>query len=1713
MNLAITPPVPEVCNALDDNSDTIIDNGCDIAPPRDIGGGTIVQALTISGAAGLGGVVTGNNTNDVVVRPGTQLAITANLTRFPDCAGCIRQVYLGVAPNVVNGAPVIGPFCAYSGGVGTTLPGVATNLMPLINAPSLPGIYYVRGASTLDFSCVQATPLGPPDLSLGRIVVKAPTTTSLIVESVGANPVGVTSVGLGTPVKVTVSVSPVPAAGVVELFDNGASVAQANIDADGRASFTHTPTVAGPHSLNARYFGYPSALVYPQQWFGATSWLNAPSADPSSLAQPFNLAVRTSSTASLVLTAGGVPVTNVPVGTTVSATVTISTPDPLVSPATLDGGVVTLKNALGVVVVTSPAAPAVTGNSVTFSFIAGDGGTSATGNYDLTATYGGTTYVSPSPASPARPLRVDRVDPSIVLGTAGSASGLVPNPIVAGDMLVLTATVTGAPFAFPSGGTVEFRRNTAPSGSQLIAVATVSAPPSAIGVAQTSISIQELCSQPPVPAAPWICISDAGSYDITAKFLASGNLNDSPTSSLQTLVVNAAPVTVAITAFDASVTVGGSGKIDVTVSPVAGTIAAPAKVPGLVTGTVSLFNGALPLPGGVNLPLVNVTPLTSPNGTVTYPLNGLDAGSYPNITVHYNASTKYAAGDSTPAIAVTVNKANTTVVTTIANTPPIRIGDVVQLRALVGGGASGVLNPDPGGTVQFMAGPNAIGTPRTLASGVATLDWTSGNVSGAPLDTAFVYTDIHAVYSGNANLTTNTSPNVTLTLIKRTPAVSISITPSTQTIGGNVAFSATVTAGAINPDGAYVQFKAGTNNIGTPMLVVGGTATLANYTTGVFPFDTGASYTDIHADYDGANSNVAAGSSANATLTLTKAPSSASLAAISNVTLGNDGNFAVTVTGTSPFVIQGPAGGATVQFYKDGVALGAPVLVAADGTATFIAPTGASTAFTDSGTFVIAAVYGGTSQLQSATTGNQSFVVDKAPSTVTLTITGTTPFTVGGTGSLRAVVSPGAGSGPGAISGTVTFTAMLNGSATTLASGVAVTGIAGPSPDVEAIIQIAGLAAGSYSNVVATYNGSTKYAAGNSTPVQSFTINKGTPTVTLTNPGSHTIGTASTFAASISGSGVLSPNGGTVTFKAGANVITTATVAGGVASVSVTSGSSPLDTGGFDYTDITATFEGTTNLNVVTSAAGTLHLDKAAVNVAMSGSSTVAFGSTATITATVTAPGTSAIVQPGPATVTFSIGGVDIGSPVVISGGAASLTLTPGTTPIASAGNYTVTATYNGSSQVATGSNTRALAVTKVTPTVTAANNGPVVVGSSVTLTATITGTGSVAVDGATVSFSIGGTSRGTAIVGGAADANCGGGTAPSGVATCTFITGSAPFGSGGSSITVTATYAGNNEVASASGTTTYSVTKAAPVVSFTSGPGSVAVGSAANFVVHVTGSGSKSPDGATVSLYIGSTATTAIATATVSGNDATFTAIPTGVSPFATAGTYVMIARFGGNTNLAAIDTDPADLVVTKAAPTVTVTGAGSFNFGSAIALTVNVTGSGAANPVGGVVTLHIGSTTAPAIGTFTLTGNSTVFNFTAGTSPFGSASTYSNLIAHFAGNANVAAADSPNGQNVVVNPAAATLTIGSSGLTGSPATTFTLTATVTPNWGPTGSVQFTDGGANLGSPVSFATGNAVQLTGVTLAIGSHVISAAWTASGNYTGTPTVVTVTIVIS
>ncbi|MFE3290543.1 Ig-like domain-containing protein [Rhodococcus sp. NPDC059234] len=217
--------------------------------------------------------------------------------------------------------------------------------------------------------------------------------------------------------------------------------------------------------------------------------------------------------------------------------------------------------------------------------------------------------------------------------------------------------------------------------------------------------------------------------------------------------------------------------------------------------------------------------------------------------------------------------------------------------------------------------------------------------------------------------------------------------PATATAGAAVILSASV---APAPSGGTVQFKDGNTNLGAPVAVTAGTATLSQ------TFSTTGPHT-VTAVYSGAPGFTGSASAPQTVdvqpATVVPAPTATTLTLPATATTGS-------AVGLSATVAPAPAGG-TVQFLDDSTPIGAPVEVVG-GVATL------AHTFTTAGHHNITASYSGT--IGFAPSGSASTTVDvtaPAPSDVaTVTkVTALTTATVGSKIDLSATVSPAAATG------------------------------------------------------------------------------------------------------------------------------------------------------------------------------------------------------------------------------------------------------------------------------------------------------------------------------------------------------------------------------------------------------------------------------------------------------------------------------------------------------------------------------------------------------------------------------------------------------------------------------------------------------------------------------------------------------------------------------
>ena len=140
-------------------------------------------------------------------------------------------------------------------------------------------------------------------------------------------------------------------------------------------------------------------------------------------------------------------------------------------------------------------------------------------------------------------------------------------------------------------------------------------------------------------------------------------------------------------------------------------------------------------------------------------------------------------------------------------------GQSVSFTATVTSGSG-----TPSGTVQFKDGVTNLGAPVTLIAGQATFTTTTLS-TGAH--------SITAVYSGDSSFATSTSGAVAHQVDQAATATALvrSAGPNPSTVGQLVSFTATVTSGSGTPSGT-VQFRDGVTNLGAPIALVAGQATL-----------------------------------------------------------------------------------------------------------------------------------------------------------------------------------------------------------------------------------------------------------------------------------------------------------------------------------------------------------------------------------------------------------------------------------------------------------------------------------------------------------------------------------------------------------------------------------------------------------------------------------------------------------------------------------------------------------------------------------------------------------------------------------------------------------------------------------------------------------------------------------------------------------------------
>jgi hypothetical protein len=289
-----------------------------------------------------------------------------------------------------------------------------------------------------------------------------------------------------------------------------------------------------------------------------------------------------------------------------------------------------------------------------------------------------------------------------------------------------------------------------------------------------------------------------GAHSITAIYGGDGNFTGS-TSPVLTETIGKAVSSTSVASSNSPSIIGTLVTLTASVmSPVTGTL----------TGTVTFQDGTSALGTG-----------TLSGGTATFSTSGLTAGTH-SITAIYGGDVNFA-GSTSPALMQTVNKVASSISVASSNNPSVS-GTAVTLTATSPSAAAGT----PTGVVTFQDGASTLGT-GTLSGGTATFT-TSGLAGGVH--------SITAVYGGDANFASSTSPVLTQTVAD----FSLSASPTAATVTAGSTSTYVIT---INPAGGFnqaISFKCS----GAPMLAVCTAPASVSSTSGSYaPFNVTVSTT------------------------------------------------------------------------------------------------------------------------------------------------------------------------------------------------------------------------------------------------------------------------------------------------------------------------------------------------------------------------------------------------------------------------------------------------------------------------------------------------------------------------------------------------------------------------------------------------------------------------------------------------------------------------------------------------------------------------------------------------------------------------------------------------------------------------------------------------------------------------------------------------------
>lgn len=1233
---------------------------------------------------------------------------------------------------------------------------------------------------------------------------------------------------------------------------------------------------------------------------------------------------------------------------------------------------------------------------------------------------------------------------------------VVPSPAPnsnVNDMVMLTATLTGAAPNMAPTGTVTFDSDPGTGAAALSDCTNVSI---TAGMAPSVVSTAVCTTQ----------MLTAGTDAITGVYSGDGTYDTGvgETSPSVTQTVAALPATLSFLATSPSASVMVGTAVTFT-AQIAASAVMPIQPAGTFTFTVNGSPSADCPPVVLSGGAVTATCTTSSLVTPADVIDATYAGD-PNFTA--------AAAATTTEI---VTKGGV-FITFGSSLPSASVNQTVTFSATVA--PSSGTEVQPTGSVTFTQGATTLcnAAPINTTTHIATCNYAFGSSAPSPGST------ITATYNGDTNF-----PIGTQTLLQVvTPAgttTTLSSTPLAPTVDQQVTFTAVVTpafTGAGTPTGT-VTFVDNTTSttlcLNSPL--TGGIVPPCNFTfLTAGPHSVVATYTSGDTNFTGSPSSADA-------FVVSKTPTTTTVAALPSPSTVNQ---AVTFTASiTPAVAGATNAGGTVTF-SYAFNGGAPTTICV---AAAVTPAAVSTAMCQvplpaAGTYVVTAQYNGDPNFI-AGSGTALQVVNSSATTTHLASSGS-PSSVNQPVTFTATVTSNT-AGATTPTGVVTFSYSLNGGASVLlCSNVSVVEPGGTSTCLAPLPT-----AGNYS-ITAVYSGDQNFTTSTVSAPQVVGASATTTKVT-SSPSPSTPNQAVTFTATITptfaGATALT---GTVAFSyslnggASVSMCASAAVTAGVATCTV-----PLPSSGSYaitalYTSGNTNFTGSTGL----------------------GAQTV--GSTATITAVTSLPSTSAVNQlvtftatitpvvPGATSPTGSVTFTSVlngGAPVTLCL-SVPVSLPPGNITaacsfkLAASGNYTITATYtsgDGNFSGSAGTLIQPVGGTATTTAISEVPNATALVNGPITFTATVKPVTSGATNPTgTVSFSY--TLNAGPVVPLCVSAAV---IQATGIATCAVSLPSV------GAYSITAQYSGDTNFQSSNLSVPYSVTQQSTSVNVSAtatAPASPVVNQPITFVATVVpgAAGNTQPTQTVTFSYTGPQAGTLCQSVPVSTAGTTTSA--TCVAPLPVNGAYTIKAAYSGDSNF----TLSSGNLPLSVGATATMTSLASLPNPSAVnqsvAFTATVTPAyaGATKPTGTVVFSNTSTAPATQLCSVTLVGGVVpVCNFAfAAQGTFNVTATYTSGDTNFSTSTSTAISQG-------VGAGATAVVLSSSPPASVINQPVTFTATINTNSGstaPQGTMVYTDTLTNkvLCSVALTPSGSVPACTFAFPALGTHTITAAYTSS-----------------